>query len=41
MTRELLSDTAELVENRIPMTTAGLNLQQNLTERLSVQGRYT
>ena len=41
VTRELLSDTAELVENRIPMTTAGLNLQQNLTERLSVQGRYT
>ena len=40
MTREVLSDTAELVENRIRMTSAGLNLQQNLTERLSVQGRY-
>ena len=40
MTREVLSDTAELVQNRIRMTTAGLNLKQNMTERLSVQGRY-
>jgi tetratricopeptide (TPR) repeat protein len=40
MTREVLSDTAELVQNRIRMTAAGLNLQQNLTEKLSVQGRY-
>ena len=40
MTREVLSDTAELVQNRIRMTTAGLNLQQNMTERLAVQGRY-
>jgi tetratricopeptide (TPR) repeat protein len=40
MTREVLSDTPELVDNRIRMTTAGLNLQQNLTERFSVLGRY-
>ena len=40
MTREVLSDTAELVQNRIRMTTAGISLQQNLTERLSVLGRY-
>ena len=40
MTREVLSDTAELVQNRIRMTSASLLLQQNLTDRLSVQGRY-
>ena len=40
MTREVLSDTAELVENRIRMTSAGLGIQQTLTETLSVQGRY-
>jgi len=39
-TREVLSDTAELVQNRIPMTTAGLYLKQNLTERASIEGRY-
>lgn len=41
MTREVLSDTAELVQNRIRMTTAGINLKQNVTERVSVEGRYT
>jgi len=39
-TREVLSDTAELVQNRIRMTTAGLYLKQNLTERASIEGRY-
>jgi len=40
MTREILSDTAELVQNRIRMTTAGVNLKQNLTERTTIEGRY-
>ena len=40
VTREVLSDTAELVQNRIRMTVGSFNLQQNLTDRLSVQGRY-
>ena len=39
-TREVLSDTAELVQNRIRMTTAGLYLKQILTERASIEGRY-
>ncbi len=38
--RETLSDTAELIENRIRMTSAGINLKQNLTERVMVDGRY-
>lgn len=41
LTREVLSDTAELLQHRIRMTTAGINLKQNLTERVSVKGRYT
>jgi hypothetical protein len=39
-TREVLSDTAELVQNRIRLTTAGLYLKQNLTARASIEGRY-
>ncbi len=40
VTRELLSDTAELIENRIRMTTVGLYLSQPLTERFSVYSGY-
>jgi tetratricopeptide (TPR) repeat protein len=38
--REVLSDTAELVQNRIRMTTAGFYVSQPLTNRLSVRGDY-
>ncbi len=38
--REVLSDTAELVQNRIRMSTAGLYFKQNVTERASIEGRY-
>lgn len=40
VTREVLSDTAELIENRIRMTNVGLYLSQPLTERFSVYGGY-
>ncbi|HWP23130.1 MAG TPA: tetratricopeptide repeat protein [Candidatus Binatia bacterium] len=40
VTREALSDTAELVENRIRMTNVGLYISQPLTERFSVFGGY-
>ena len=41
VTHEALTDTAELIENRIRMTTAGLYLSQPLTERVSAYGGYT
>jgi hypothetical protein len=40
LTREVLGDAAKLVQHRIRITTAGINLKQNLTERVSVEGRY-
>jgi hypothetical protein len=40
VTREVLTDTAELIENRIRMTSAGLYLTQPLTERFSVHAGY-
>lgn len=40
VTREVLTDTAELIENRIRMTNAGLYLDQPLTERISVHAGY-
>jgi len=40
LTREVLSDTAELIENRIRMTAVGLYLSQPVTERLSLYGNY-
>ena len=40
VTREVLSDTAELIENRIRMTNVGLYISQPLTERFSVYGGY-
>jgi thioredoxin-like negative regulator of GroEL len=40
LTHEVLSDTAELIENRIRMTNVGLYLSQPLTERFSVYGGY-
>jgi tetratricopeptide (TPR) repeat protein len=40
VTREVLSDTAELVENRIRMTNVGLYITQPLTDRFSVHGGY-
>jgi len=39
-TREVLTDTAELIENRIRMTNVGLYASQPLTERFSVHGGY-
>jgi tetratricopeptide (TPR) repeat protein len=41
VTREAVTDTAELIQNRIRMTTAGLYLSQPLTERFSTYGAYT
>ena len=40
LTRETLTDTAELIENRIRMTNVGLYLSQPLTDRFSVYGGY-
>ena len=40
VTREVLSDTAELIENRIRMTNVGLYISQPLTERFSVYAGY-
>ncbi|MGE5220223.1 MAG: tetratricopeptide repeat protein [Chloroflexota bacterium] len=40
VTREGVSDTAELIENRIRMTNVGLYLDQPLTERVSVHAGY-
>lgn len=40
VTREVLSDTAELIENRIRMTSLGLYLSQPLTDRFSVYAGY-
>lgn len=40
ISREALSDTAELIENRIRMTTVGLYLSQPLTDRFSVYAGY-
>jgi tetratricopeptide (TPR) repeat protein len=40
VTREVLTDTAELIENRIRMTNVGLYITQPLTERFSVYGGY-
>ena len=40
LTREVLSDTAELIENRIRMTAVGLYLSQPVTERFSLSGNY-
>ena len=40
VTREVLSDTAELIENRIRMTNVGLYVSQPLTERFSVYAGY-
>ncbi|HEX7231727.1 MAG TPA: hypothetical protein VF452_15110 [Candidatus Binatia bacterium] len=41
VTHEVLTDTAELIQNRIRMTTAGLYLSQPVTERFSTYGAYT
>jgi tetratricopeptide (TPR) repeat protein len=40
VTREVLTDTAELIENRIRMTNVGLYLTQPLTERFAVHAGY-
>ena len=40
VTREVISDTAELIENRIRMTNVGMYLTQPLTERFSTHGAY-
>jgi tetratricopeptide (TPR) repeat protein len=40
VTREVLTDTAELIENRIRMTNVGLSLDQPLTDRFSVHAGY-
>src|SRR6266550_3225999 len=40
LTRETLTDTAELIENRRRMTNVGLYLSQPLTDRFSVYGGY-
>jgi tetratricopeptide (TPR) repeat protein len=40
VTREVLTDTAELIENRIRMTSAGLYLTQPLSERFSLHAGY-
>jgi len=40
VTREVLTDTAELIENRIRMTNVGLYLTQPLTERFSIHAGY-
>jgi tetratricopeptide (TPR) repeat protein len=38
--REVLSETAELIENRIRMTDVGLYLSQSLTDRITVYAGY-
>jgi tetratricopeptide (TPR) repeat protein len=38
--REVLSDTAELIENRIRMTNAGFYISQPLTDRVTVYAGY-
>src|SRR5258706_1295372 len=38
--REVLSDTAELIHNRLRMTNVGLNFTQPVTDRLSFSGNY-
>ena len=38
--REVLSDTAELIDNRIRMTNVGLYISQPLTERVGVYAGY-
>ncbi len=40
VTREVLTDTAELIDNRIRMTQFGLYIAQPLTERFSLSGAY-
>jgi len=40
ITREVLTDTAELIQNRLRMTNVGMYITQPLTERLSVHGAY-
>ena len=40
VTREVLTDTAELIENRIRMTNAGFYITQPLTDRLSTHAGY-
>src|SRR5262245_50392360 len=40
VTREVLTDTAELIQNRIRMTNVGLYISQPLTDRISVYGGY-
>lgn len=40
VSRDVLSDTAELIENRIRMTTVGLYLSQALTNRFSLYAGY-
>jgi hypothetical protein len=40
VTREVLTDTAELIQNRIRMTNLGMYVTQPLTERFSVHGAY-
>ena len=38
--REVISDTAELIENRIRLTAIGVNFNQPITDRVSVSGNY-
>lgn len=40
VTREVLSDTAELIDNRIRMSTVGAYLSQPITDRFSIFGSY-
>jgi tetratricopeptide (TPR) repeat protein len=40
LTREVVSDTAELIENRIRLTAIGVNFNQPITDRVSVSGNY-
>ena len=40
ITREVVSDTAELIENRIRLTAVGFSFNQPITDRVSVSGNY-
>lgn len=40
ISREVFTETAELIENRIRVTSSGLYISQDLTKNLSVYGRY-
>lgn len=41
ISREVLTDTAEIIENRIKITQAGLYILQKVTDRISLSGSYS